>query len=154
MIIAGQRVNNDIVTEIGKFAILWNHFEHFYCNNRHGLAKNIKIVADSIKIDEEKMNIFREALNNRMESRFENTITYVSQGLHPTGSNKSSKENKLYMEKFINNDNNQNNIIGCLLVIGRIRNNMMHGLKDISELNGQLELFQSINGVLEDLSKQ
>ena len=154
MIIAGQRVNNDIVTEIGKFAILWNHFEHFYCNNKHSLAKNINIVADSIKIDEEKMNIFREALNNRMESRFENTITYVSQGLHPTGSNKSSKENKLYMEKFINNDNNQNNIIGCLLVIGRIRNNMMHGLKDISELNGQLELFQSINGVLEDLSKQ
>ena len=40
---------------------------------------------------------------------------------------------------------------GCLLVIYRIRNNLMHGLKCIEQLNDQLELFQTVNGVLESL---
>ena len=40
---------------------------------------------------------------------------------------------------------------GCLLVIFRIRNNLMHGLKCIEQLNDQLELFKAVNGVLESL---
>ena len=40
---------------------------------------------------------------------------------------------------------------GCLLVIYRIRNNLMHGLKCIEQLNDQFELFQAVNGVLESL---
>ena len=40
---------------------------------------------------------------------------------------------------------------GCLLVIYRIRNNLMHGLKMVEELNGQFELFQAVNGVLESI---
>ena len=32
-----------------------------------------------------------------------------------------------------------------------IRNNLLHGLKIISELNGQIELFKAINLVLENI---
>jgi hypothetical protein len=56
------------------------------------------------------------------------------------------------MLHFINNDINEiDNIIGCLLIVQRIRNNMMHGLKDICDLNEQLELFQAANEVLEGI---
>ena len=153
MKIAGMNVNKSAVTEIGKFAILWNHFEHFYCNN-HCDSSRIKEIANFIKISEDKMNLLREALKNRMDIFEEDTTNYVHQGLHPEGARQSSIENKQYMEQFINNDSDQmNNTIGCLLIIQRIRNNMMHGLKDISDLSGQLELFQAVNGVLEDISE-
>ena len=42
-------------------------------------------------------------------------------------------------------------VCGCLLVIRRIRNNMMHGLKAVSELDKQIELFRSANEVLESI---
>ena len=47
--------------------------------------------------------------------------------------------------------NNDELVCGCLLVIRRIRNNMMHGLKVIKELNDQIELFRSANEVLESI---
>ena len=40
---------------------------------------------------------------------------------------------------------------GCLLVIYRIRNNLMHGLKCIEQLNDQIKLFEAVNDVLETL---
>lgn len=154
MNIAGQNVKRDVVIEIGKFAILWNHFEHFHCNN-HCDPSRIKEIANFIVISEDKMNLLREALKNRMDISEEDTHVYVYKGLYPTGSIDTKKEeNKQYMERFINNDSDQmNNTIGCLLIIQRIRNNMMHGLKDISELSGQLELFQAVNGVLENITE-
>ena len=42
---------------------------------------------------------------------------------------------------------------GCLLVIHRLRNNLMHGLKLIEELNEQLTLFQAANEVLESIER-
>lgn len=43
---------------------------------------------------------------------------------------------------------------GCLLVIYRIRNNLMHGLKMVEELNNQLKLFKAVNGVLESIRER
>ena len=151
MNIAGQKIKNSVVTEIGKFAILWNYFEHSHCNN-HCNSSKIKEIANFINISEEKTNNLREALKNRMDIYEENITSYVHQGLHPTGSYPPKEQDELYMNLFIN-DNNEPiiNTIGCLLVIQRIRNNMMHGLKDIHELESQLELFKAVNGVLEDI---
>ncbi len=42
-------------------------------------------------------------------------------------------------------------LYGCLLVIYRIRNNLMHGIKLLEELDGQIELFRAANDVLENI---
>ena len=42
---------------------------------------------------------------------------------------------------------------GCLLAIYRIRNNLMHGLKMVEQLNDQFELFQAVNDVLESIKE-
>lgn len=54
------------------------------------------------------------------------------------------------MEKFME-QKEEDVRCGCLLVIYRIRNNLMHGLKCIEQLNDQLKLFEAVNGVLETL---
>ena len=154
MKIAGYTVRNNVVTEIGKFAILWNCFEHFICDNNCNIFKIINI-GKSINIDEAKMNMLREAVKNRMELFGVDSTSYVVDGLYPDGSKKAHKEEnqrdiEQHMKQFIDN-NAAKPAIGCLLVISRIRNNMMHGLKDVSDLGKQLELFQAVNGVLEDL---
>lgn len=41
---------------------------------------------------------------------------------------------------------------GCLLIIYRIRNNLLHGLKIITELNEQITLFREINKFLEKIN--
>ena len=33
MVIKGNRLDDQLVMEIGKFSILWNCFERFQCNN-------------------------------------------------------------------------------------------------------------------------
>lgn len=40
---------------------------------------------------------------------------------------------------------------GCLLVIHRIRNNLMHGLKLLGQLDDQIELFRAANEVSESI---
>lgn len=42
---------------------------------------------------------------------------------------------------------------GCFLVIHRIRNNLMHGIKLLEELDGQIELFRAANAVLESIGE-
>ena len=56
------------------------------------------------------------------------------------------------MQMFLLQIGNDDELVcGCLLIIHRIRNNMMHGLKVIKELNDQIELFRSANEVLESI---
>lgn len=56
----------------------------------------------------------------------------------------------LLMKSFLE-QNNGDVCCGCLLVIYRIRNNLMHGLKCIEELNDQFYLFEAVNDVLESI---
>ena len=60
------------------------------------------------------------------------------------------------MRDFINLDElvNSDWICGALLCIYRIRNNLLHGLKELSELNGQIGLFKSMNNVLENIRRK
>ncbi len=77
---------------------------------------------------------------------------YVQDGLFPEGARQSRDEDKTLMENFLKQDGDKLTC-GCLLTIYRIRNNLMHGLKPIEDLNTQLELFEAVNEVLESVKK-
>lgn len=149
MLIQGSELNNSLVMEIGKFTILWNCFERFVCDNNCN-SNRIKTIASSIQIDQEKQEKLAKELKERSSLFDQISSVYVETGLHPYNARKSSKDDIKLMEEFIEQTGNDMKI-GCLLTIYRIRNNMLHGLKIIEELNDQLNLFRAVNGVLESI---
>lgn len=152
MKLEGCNLDDKLVMEIGKFTILWNCFERFQCGNRCNPTK-IKSVSTMISIDKEKQTELAKVLNER-RSWFGQVISeYVETGLYPGNARQNQKEDRLLMEKFLEQEADDL-CCGCLLVIYRIRNNLLHGLKCIEQLNDQLELFQAANGVLESLYKK
>lgn len=149
MIVKENQLNDLLVMEIGKFSILWNCFERFQCDNSCNPGK-IKTVASLISIDKEKQGVLAAVLNKRRTWFGQVIPEYVETGLYPGNARQNQAEDRLLMEKFME-QSDKDQRCGCLLVIYRIRNNLMHGLKCIEQLNDQLELFQAVNGVLESV---
>ena len=149
MIFRGNNLDDKLVIEIGRFSILWNCFERFQCDNACNPTK-IKLISQNIKIDKNKEVQLAQVLNER-RSWFGQVISeYVEMGLYPGNARQNQEEDRLLMEKFME-QKEEDVRCGCLLVIYRIRNNLMHGLKCIEQLNDQLKLFEAVNGVLETL---
>lgn len=149
MIIKENKLNDELVMEIGRFSILWNCFERYQCDNLCN-PKKIKSVYSLLSINKEKQAKLAKVLNKR-RSWFGQVIPeYVETGLYPGNARQNQEEDRLLMEKFMEQSEDDLRC-GCLLVIYRIRNNLMHGLKCIEQLNDQLELFQAVNGVLESV---
>ena len=149
MKIKGENLNDKLVMEIGKFAILWNCFERDYCNN-YCKVSEIKKAATLVSIDNEKQAKLSKVLNQRRGSFGLDISEYIETRLHPRNARHNSTENKQFMRMFLEQQD-EDLRFGCLLVIFRIRNNLMHGLKCIEQLNDQLELFRAVNDVLESI---
>lgn len=149
MKIKGEELNDKLVMEIGKFAILWNCFERFHCEN-FCKPEKIKEVASSLSVDKRQQTKLAKVLNQRRAWFGQVIPEYVETGLYPGNARQNQAEYRLLMEKFME-QRDEDLRCGCLLVIYRIRNNLMHGLKCIEQMNDQLELFQAINGVLESV---
>ena len=152
MKIAEYEIKDRVVTEIGKFAILWNCFERTFCNNNCSPSVIIRISND-IVIDNEKKQTLVDVIKRRQYLLYDDDVNnYVNDGLHPENARQSDEEIKQYMLDFID-QSSRDTKIGCLLVIHRIRNNLMHGLKIPENLIGQYELFKAVNGVLESVER-
>lgn len=144
-------LDENLIIELGKFTILWNYFEKYFCDYNCSSSK-LKKIYQRIDLNKEKMCNFAKTLNNR-RNYFNMLITdYVNEGLFPPGSRNSSDKDKQIMKEFLKQENHSSKL-GCLLIILRIRNNMMHGLKQIEDLNEQYDLFVSVNEVLESIKE-
>ena len=151
MQIKGRNLKNETVLEIGKFAILWNCFEKEYCNNNCKAAV-IREKANLIQIDIGTQANFADVINKRRITLGQSITEYITNGLHGENAHGSPETDMNTMCKFLEQSGDYDELVcGCLLVIRRIRNNMMHGLKAVSELNKQIELFRSANEVLESI---
>ena len=151
MKIRNYNLDDELIIEIGRFSVLWNCFERFQCNNS-GNPNSIKAICAKISIDKDKEVALTTVLNKRRS--FYNMIVsdYVQQGLFPTGARQPQEDDKRLMEEFLE-QSGDDLTCGCLLTIYRIRNNLMHGLKQIEDLNNQLNLFKAVNEVLESVRK-
>lgn len=151
MQIKGRNLKNETVLEIGKFAILWNCFEKEYCNNNCKAAV-IREKANLIQIDIGTQAKFADVINKRRIKLGQSITEYITNGLHGENAHGSPETDMNTMCKFLEQCGDYDELVcGCLLVIRRIRNNMMHGLKAVSELDKQIKLFRSANEVLESI---
>lgn len=152
MIVKGYEIEDRVVAEIGKFAILWNCFERLFFNNFLS-PKDIIKKSNIIAVDREKEKALVDEIQKRIYLLYDDDVNnYVNDGLHPGNAIQSDGKYKQYMQEFID-QSSQNSTIGCLLIIHRIRNNLMHGLKMPDNLNGQYKLFKAVNGVLESVER-
>lgn len=149
MLIKGHNLKKETVLEVGKFTILWNWFERYWCDNNCNPGK-IKHIATKIHIDEEKQAYLAEVLNERRNWFGQLEMEYVRYSLHPDNARASRKEDMDIMRRFIAQSGDELTC-GCLLVVHRIRNNLMHGIKLFEELDGQIELFRAATAVLESI---
>ena len=151
MLIKGYDLREETVLEVGKFAVLWNWFERSWCDNNCNPAK-IKRISATIQIDPKKRAHLAEVLNKRRHWFGQLEMDYVRDSLHPGNARASSEEDMTVMRQFIEQSGDELTR-GCLLVLHRIRNNLMHGMKLLEELDGQLELFQAATAVLESVGE-
>ena len=142
-------LKEETVVEIGKFAILWNLFEHDYCDNHCNPKKIIEKVSE-IYVDDKAQMELSWVLNERRNWSAQLEMDYVRESLHHESSKKSSEEEMQMMCNFLKWEGD-NMLCGCLLVIHRIRNNLMHGIKNAEELDDQIDLFKAANNVLENI---
>ena len=151
MKIRNYNLDDELIIEIGRFSVLWNCFERFQCNNSCN-PNSIKSICAKISIEKDKEVALATVLNKRRS--FYNMIIseYVQQGLSPTGARQPQEDDKRFMEEFLK-QSGDDLTCGCLLTIYRIRNNLMHGLKQIEDLNTQLDLFLAVNEVLESVKE-
>ncbi len=152
MIIDNEIVSPKTIMEIGKFAILWNYFEDEYFNNECNPSK-IKQIVPYLSINNDKQKHLADVLNNRRNIYGQDIPNYVDMSLHPNGARHGQLEDSWYMEEFLK-QRGEHMDCGCILTIARIRNNMMHGLKGIGELDGQIELFKAVNEVLRTIKRK
>lgn len=155
MNILGEELENKIVFEIGKFTILWEEFEKNYCSNNCN-SKKILAFSLTISVDNKILKDFSKELHGRTEYFNEDIETYTNYNLIPQNAHRPKSKYIKIMRDFINLDElvNSDWICGALLCIYRIRNNLLHGLKELSELNGQIGLFKSMNKVLENIRRK
>ena len=151
MLIRGYSLKEETVKEIGRFAILWNCFERDYCANNCSMAKIVDAV-QNIQIPYEKQCEFAKELNKR-RGLFDQIIPdYVENSLHPANANKSAPTYINIMEDFMKQEYGDIKD-GCLLIIYRLRSNLMHGLKMVTDLDCQIDLFIAANEVLESIER-
>ncbi len=147
MLIKGYDLNDELITEIGKFAILWNLFEKNHCNYKATPARIIE-VCDYLSVSVEKQAALAKALNAR-RFWFDQLYTDFITGDLYSDSRQPNKNEINHIKEFLKQEGNT--ICGCLLCISRIRNNLLHGIKDVEKLNTQIEIFKSANHILESI---
>ena len=152
MRIKGFDLQEETILEVGKFAILWNWFERTYCGNNCNPAK-IKNIAKYISIAPDAQACFVGVLNKRRHWFGQREIAYVQESLHPGNARVSNESDMCVMRQYLEQTGDESTR-GCLLILQRIRNNLMHGMKIPEELDGQIELFRAANAVLENIHEQ
>lgn len=149
MRIRGENLQRETVLAIGKFSILWNCFERNWCCN-NCTPRRIKEVWREIPMDMDRQRQLAEVINERRAWFCQSVMNYVCDSLHPENARMSVEEDLEIMRRFLEQEGDDL-ACGCLLAIHRIRNNLVHGLKLIQDLDGQIELFQAANEVLESI---
>ncbi len=156
-----EDVENDVRLLVSDFAILWNNYEKYLFSDYNGNPsyRYSKI----INKDENKMCIIDRVLKNmnpdyekEIMNLYDGFMTFFKKRYGDFSIEKFIYEYKVRNNDILNNDlsnlinhpNLKNNYLFLMLMVGRVRNNMFHGIKVVKELNYQKELFEICNKLL------
>ena len=166
MNIARYEIKDQVIYEIGRFSILWNEFERRYTNyGRNSLGRCANELMRNKTAYLEFFSTLRwYLLEQKSFCGIESTQDFVEYFLFTEYAKRNpdlqSKEEINRQRKirsicfFLDNTNTEKEtVLGCLYIIHRYRDNLMHGLKNLDGLNNQYTVFKSFNEFLESLLK-
>jgi len=158
MEIANSNIKESTVFIIGIFGILWNKFERLLGRNcrESNISDNLHKIMP--RYNEESILNLHAVVLQRIASLRQTTNDYVMNKLC-VGKNTSDKTNQPLVKNFIDRYydlTREQKLQSAVVITYRIRCNMFHGEKDtnatdITSLDNQFVLFQTINSFLEKL---
>ena len=150
MIIKGVQIDSEIIAELARFTILMGLLEKEKCD--YGRKIDLNEIAEEIERKKIPTRELAKAIRGRVDLYGNGVVVYVKHILEDPEKIKyeMTEAKREKVEKFIDSEG-QESIVGGLIAIYRIRNNLFHGIKELGSLNRQMELFETINEVLEEI---
>ena len=143
-------IHKDTVFTIGQFSILWCWFEQDLFDSNLTSSKLKNWAGNYFRANESNEHLKHLCVSVCEKSKFylgEVDDTLVRNRIYST-TNQGSSESRNTINAFLEGNFSTDYFIGCILYIGRIRNNLFHGLKGLHTLDEQKEMFNSINELL------
>lgn len=162
---------------ISDFAILWNEYEDELYSKEHHI-KSISKVVYRLNIDEEFENVINrlfDDLKGYISSKSGYVFEKIVNAYHilikeplkdEYGNIQYYKDGRIIyrgeiyeeeLKRIMFSEDVNDKLYFLLLIVGRVRNNMFHGIKGISELKTQKKLFMTCNEILKlvlDINRQ
>ena len=143
----GCTVKEETCNAIGKFAVLWSQFEIVYFKNNYNVKsyERIEVIKSSSEIDDLISGI-KDTLNSYARETYNVGFTWEEKlCIRKNERNYLETVNSFLNERLVQLDAQ---IKICIFICGRIRNNLLHGFKDIASLDRQKEIFQILEKFL------
>ncbi|MDJ1494520.1 hypothetical protein QNI19_16365 [Cytophagaceae bacterium DM2B3-1] len=136
------------------FCLLWMTFEKYACNTDANFKVLKEVVDDKLlnttKID---ISVFASQIGY-FRTRYINPDGSINESrvnsLNDKNTNRGKKVSDAIKDFLINTPSNSEPtiLLGLLCIVYRLRNNLLHGVKDPTTLDEQLELFTYASKVL------
>lgn len=139
----GSIVNGKTCSAIGHFTIIWAQFEQYYFDNNYNtsISKDIKIRDNSV-ISNEMLNIIKNSLVNYGCKAYTEGFEWLDKLCVRPNESHYNDIIKDFLDGKSQDKNKQ--IRACIYIAARIRNNLLHGLKDFAVLNKQINIFKNL----------
>ncbi|GAA0879285.1 hypothetical protein GCM10009119_22530 [Algoriphagus jejuensis] len=143
----GTNFDEEQLTNIKDFSLLWNIFENLVCGNNctvNRLDERLKSVKFQIEEFQDNFQYSKDRYTEKgtTNARFENLNLR-------RGDRKEFVANVLSRSEDITSDI----VFALLIIVYRYRNNLFHGLKDFMQFDQQVENFKNANQVLKSVLK-
>lgn len=146
----GGTVDDETCSAIGHFSIIWAQFENYFFNNNYNANSSKGIIVRASE------SISKELINN-----IKNALVKYGEETNPEGcdwlAKLSVRDNEPHynqlIQGFLDGDSlcKEYQILACIYIAARIRNNLLHGIKDVFTLDKQVEIFKSLYDFLQAL---
>lgn len=140
-------VDEDTIFTLGNFTVLWAQFELNYCD-KFASPKKIHDMMNDFEPDK-KLCSLCEIIRVSALDYIGNYDEYTMSQRIYSSTNGGRPEYIARIKSFI--EDGEMDFDGCMLFIERIRNNLLHGEKDIYTLPVQKKMFNAINSLLDEI---
>ena len=144
----GVNLNDENLSSIKEFSLIWNVFEGTVCNN------NFSIATAEAQILNRQFNLadFQSNLDYFKDRYVENGAT--NDRFNFLHFRPNDREELVRQVLLGNNTDIHQIVLAITIIIYRFRNNLFHGLKDIRVIDQQNDNFQNANSFLMTLLNQ
>lgn len=139
----GATVNGRTCSAIGHFTVMWAQFEQYYFNYDYNtsISRDIKI-RDNSAISNEILKNIKNSLVNYGHKAYKEGFEWLDKLCVRPNESHYNDIIKDFLDGNMQDKDKQ--IIACIYIAARIRNNLLHGLKDFAMLNNQINIFRNL----------